>query len=208
MSRLFVLLAVSVLALSTGACATIVEGTSQDIAVTTMPGGATCEFERVGSVIALIDATPGTVHVSKSQDSIVVSCTKEGHLSVTEVVSSSFGGATLGNILLGGVVGVVIDASSGANNNYPDTISLALPPENFESAEARDSFFDALSAEADRRGETVMAAANTSALCRKDPEGKECVDLIAEIETARERERAQIETQRSEVIIEPMGEGT
>ena len=154
MSRLFVLLAVSVLALSTGACATIVEGTSQDIAVTTMPGGATCEFERVGSVIALIDA------------------------------------------------------SSGANNNYPDTISLALPPENFESAEARDSFFDALSAEADRRGETVMAAANTSALCRKDPEGKECVDLIAEIETARERERAQIETQRSEVIIEPMGEGT
>ncbi len=139
MSRLFVLLAVSILALSTGACATIVDGTSQDISVTTVPGGATCEFERVGSVVGLIDATPGTIHVSKSKDSIVVTCTKEGHLSATEVVSSDFGGTTLGNILLGGVVGVVIDASSGANNKYPDTISLALPPEKFESAEASDT---------------------------------------------------------------------
>lgn len=68
----FVLLAVSILALSTGACATIVDGTSQDISVTTVPGGATCEFERVGSVVGLIDATPGTIHVSKSKDSIVV----------------------------------------------------------------------------------------------------------------------------------------
>ena len=207
MSRLFVLFAVSVLAFSTGACATIVEGTSQDIVVTTVPGGATCEFERLGSVVGMVDATPGTIHVSKSKDSIVVSCTKEGHLSATEVISSSFGGATLGNILLGGVVGVVIDASSGANNKYPDTVSLALPPEQFESAEERDSYFDALRDDADRRGEIAMEAANASALCRKGPEGKECVDLIAEIETAREREREQIETQRSEVIIEPMGEG-
>ncbi len=192
----------SILALSTGACATIVDGTSQDISVTTVPGGATCEFERVGSVVGLIDATPGTIHVSKSKDSIVVTCTKEGHLSATEVVSSDFGGTTLGNILLGGVVGVVIDASSGANNKYPDTISLALPPEKFESAEARDTYFDALAEDADRRGKVAMEAANNSALCRKDPDGSECVDLIAEIETAVARERDQIETQRSEVIIE------
>ena len=208
MSRLFVVLAVSVLALTTGACATVVEGTSQDIAVNTVPDGATCEFERVGAVIGLIDATPGTVHVSKSKDSIVVSCTKDGHLSASEVVSSSFGGTTLGNILLGGVVGVVIDASSGANNKYPDSISLALPPETFESAEARDSFFDALRADADRRGEEALAAAGTSALCRKDPDGHECIAVIEEIEAATERERGQIERQRSEVILEPAGEQT
>lgn len=116
-----------------------------------------------------------------------MSCTKEGHLGATEVISSSFGGTTLGNILLGGVVGAVIDASSGANNKYPDTVSLALPPETFDSAEERDTYFDVLRDDADWRGEIAVEAGHASALCRKGPEGKECVDLVADIETAWKR---------------------
>jgi len=202
MGRFLLFFVVKALALSTGACATVVEGTSQEISVSTTPPGASCDFLRNGALIGAVPSTPGIVTVSKEQASITVTCEKEGHLAASEVLSAEFGGTTLGNILLGGVIGVAIDAASGANNKYPDSVSLALPPETFESAEARDAFFDALRDDTERQGEQASEAASASALCRKDPEGTECVGLLEEIDTATQRKLAEIEGQRAAAVVE------
>ena len=63
---------------------------------------------------------PARLTVPRHKDNIVVSCALDGYEQSNEVLASSFTGATLGNILLGGIVGVIIDASSGANNKYPE----------------------------------------------------------------------------------------
>ena len=103
MSRILAVLLVTVFALSTGACATGVEGASQDISVQTIPSGATCNMKRNGLSIGMIESTPGMVHVSKESTPIELTCTKEAHLAATECLQASFGGTTLGNILMGGV---------------------------------------------------------------------------------------------------------
>ena len=46
--------------------------------------------------------------------------------NVTVVTVPSFGPATFGNIIAGGVIGVVVDAASGANYSYPENVRLDL----------------------------------------------------------------------------------
>lgn len=114
--------------MSLGACATIIEGTDQPVGIITTPPGAECTLTRDSKVIAQVSPTPGQVVVEKSKNDILIDCKKEGYQPVRIVAKSSFNGTTFGNLLLGGVVGVVVDASSGANQEYPESITIPLTP--------------------------------------------------------------------------------
>jgi len=119
------------------ACATLVNGSKQTVTITTDPPGATCRLTRGNETLGAIAATPGSVQVSKSKNDINVVCEKNGYQNVAVSRSPSFGGATFGNILAGGVVGVVVDAASGANYSYPAEVHLgmaATPPATLPTA--------------------------------------------------------------------------
>ena len=120
------LMAIVGLGLASSACATIISGTTQDLYVDSEPKGASCKIDRQGAVVGMINPTPGKVNVPRHKDNIVVSCALDGYEQSNEVLASSFSGATFGNLLLGGIVGVVIDASSGANNKYPERIVVVM----------------------------------------------------------------------------------
>ncbi len=134
-------LLVASLGLTASACATVVGGTTQEVFVESDPAGADCRLERQGSNVGIVKPTPGRVNVSRSKDALIVNCSLAGHEESNEVLSSSFTGATLGNILLGGLVGVVVDAASGANNKYPERITVIMTPTNFPNEPARDAHF-------------------------------------------------------------------
>ncbi len=85
--------------------------------------------------------TPGKLTVQRRKDALQITCTRPGFDATTEIVASKIRGATLGNALLGGLIGVAIDASSGANNDYPEQIAIVLTPESFVNADARDAHF-------------------------------------------------------------------
>ncbi len=110
-------------------CAAIFDGTSQDIAVNTNPGGATCRLERQGSSIATIPTTPGTATVRKTKEDILVRCTKDGYQEATFVNHSGVAGATvadiLGGVLTGGVAWAV-DSGTGADNKYDSPVNLTM----------------------------------------------------------------------------------
>src|SRR5437868_2403323 len=103
---------VSALAISLGGCATIVEGTTQNVSVITQPPGASCTISRDGVVLGAVPSTPGSVKIGKSKNDISVSCAKEGFEAATMNYQSSFNGMTFGNIIVGGAIGAVVDASS------------------------------------------------------------------------------------------------
>ncbi len=115
------------------ACATLVEGTSDTVTLSTNPAGAACTIDRNGQRVGAVPTTPGSVRIGKSRHDLNVTCTKEGYQPATTTASSRFTGATFGNVLAGSV-GVVVDAASGANNRYPPDVRLdlaenpALPP--------------------------------------------------------------------------------
>jgi hypothetical protein len=111
-----------------GGCATIIEGTGQSVAVTTSPPGATCTVSREGMTLGQIAITPGSVRIDKSKNDIAISCTKPGFQPATIAQSPRFGGTTFGNIVAGGVIGAVVDASTGANYEYPAQVIVQLAP--------------------------------------------------------------------------------
>lgn len=121
--------AVSV-ALALGGCASIVEGTSQEIAVNTDPTGAKCLLERQGITIAQVNSTPGSVRIDKTKHDITVICSKDGYEDARYHNKSDVAAMTAGNIILGGGVGWIIDSASGADNKYDASVFLTLAPQN------------------------------------------------------------------------------
>ncbi len=109
-------------------CATEVRGTTETVDVKTDPVGATCEFMRGGEVLGSLVSTPGKYELRRHNEPVRVTCSLEGYTPKTKTLNSEFAGATFGNILLGGVIGVVVDAASGANNEYPDEVDMMLVP--------------------------------------------------------------------------------
>lgn len=142
LGHLFRLVAAAILAVLATGCATITSGTSQTIAVTTEPAGADCQFTRDGKLVGRINPTPGVMPVSKASGNIGVSCTKEDYQPTVGSVSSEFQAMTFGNILLGGIIGVAVDAASGAMNKYPEQVTFVLIPASFATDADRDVFFD------------------------------------------------------------------
>ncbi|MFN0316838.1 MAG: hypothetical protein ACKVQA_17610 [Burkholderiales bacterium] len=176
-------------------CATIIKGGKQEIHVATDPSGAQCELKRNGQVLGVVNPTPGSVSVSKGADSIEVACTKDGHLPGTEYISSSFNSVTFGNLIIGGLVGVVVDASSGANYDYATDVYVKLAPKEFQSAEQRDSYFDAW------RSELLQDATRAKAAITKQCKGANCADLEKQAENQVQAVMAEIEVARTETAI-------
>jgi hypothetical protein len=109
-------------------CATIFEGTSQSVTISTDPPGADCTVDRAGSRVGQVNPTPGSIHIDKSKNDLSVLCKHTGYQPATVAQSAKFQATTFGNILFGGLVGVVVDAASGANFEYPKDVKLTLAP--------------------------------------------------------------------------------
>lgn len=108
------------------ACATITKGTTQPITLTT-PGvtGAQCTLisEGIGTKVV---QTPATLVLDKSTHSITVTCKKECYQDGTGIIASTTETMTAGNVLVGGVVGLGVDAVSGAMNKYNADNQIAM----------------------------------------------------------------------------------
>ncbi len=122
--RIAVLLA---LALSVVACATITKGTTQIVAINT-PGapGAACIVSTPAGPQQVM--TPGTLMLAKGSNSLPVRCTKACYQEGVGVLASSVEVMSAGNLIVGGVVGIGVDAVSGAMHKYPDEISVMMIP--------------------------------------------------------------------------------
>ena len=128
-------------ALGLAGCATVTTHGFQTIAVHTEPAGADCTFSRDGTTLARVNPTPGEVLVGKSPGAMSLSCRKDGYVDAIATMQAGLQPMAVGNILIGGIVGLVIDASTGAMALYPDAVTVRLFPHEFASDAARDAFF-------------------------------------------------------------------
>lgn len=128
------LAAIAVLCLGLPACATITTGTSHNLTILTTPPGAACEIRRGGEVVGAVNPTPGSVRISKSGREMQITCNRAGMEQAQLAVAPGFQAATLGNILLGGLVGIVVDGATGAAATYPSSVTLAMAPPGGGSA--------------------------------------------------------------------------
>lgn len=97
-------------------CATILTGDSQKIFVDTEPQGAKVyingEDQRV--------LTPATLDVKRIKQA-VYTFQKQGYKDGTVVQDGSFNFVSLGNIILGGIIGIGVDFATGASWQYKNS---------------------------------------------------------------------------------------
>ncbi len=121
-----VFLAVSAMVLV--ACATITRGTTQVVAVDT-PGapGTSCAIQTQNG--PQVVTTPGSVTLSRGSSSLPIQCTKECYLLGSSIIPSNAESMAAGNVIFGGIIGLGVDAASGAMNKYPDVVTVAMTPD-------------------------------------------------------------------------------
>ena len=106
-------------------CASIVSGTGQDIVVRSDPAGAVVSVDGEERP----ENTPCTVRVDRCSSPHVVQVSKPGFETAERTIDPSMNDWVLGNILLGGAIGAIVDLSTGAFYEYaPEEIDVTLVP--------------------------------------------------------------------------------
>lgn len=111
-------------------CASVTGSTTQNVSVQTretvggdLPG-AVCELSN--SKGKWFVTTPGSVMIHRSNDDMQILCNKAGYETGRTSVISNTKAEMFGNIILGGVIGAVIDHNSGSGYEYPEFIQVLL----------------------------------------------------------------------------------
>ena len=126
--RIDLLAAVAVAGMICSGCASIAKGTTQAVSLDT-PGapGSSCTLTSQGIGSRTVQ-TPASMILDKSQHNISVSCKKECFQDGVGIIPSHTETMAAGNILVGGVVGLAVDAASGAMNKYNDSNQITMIP--------------------------------------------------------------------------------
>jgi hypothetical protein len=115
----------SLVILPLAGCASIVNGTTETVAVTTPPAeGAKCVLKSSEGTYYV--TTPGNALVHKTKNDLNVECDKDGFQHASLKVPAKFGAMTAGNVIAGGIIGIGVDAATGANYSYPTAISVPM----------------------------------------------------------------------------------
>jgi len=116
-------------ALFLSGCATIISGQHQDIAISSSPAQAQVKVERTGNN-AMITAWEGTTPASLSlrrKYSYLLTLTLDGYQPVEMGLENGMNGWVWGNLLFGGIIGLIVDFSNGAAKTLePDEIDVQL----------------------------------------------------------------------------------
>jgi hypothetical protein len=117
-----------VIAILLSGCSTIVKGTQQQVSVAT-PGvqDAMCTLSSPAVGTRTVQ-TPGTIVLPKSKHDVAVSCVKQCYTTGVGVLASETEIMTAGIVVFGGVIGLGIDAASGAMNKYQPGVEVVMSP--------------------------------------------------------------------------------
>jgi len=124
-----VLLAAAIAAPCVG-CASVTRGTTENISISSTPAGATAELSGLDNPTACV--TPCVVVAKRSAD-ITVTVSKEGYepqvIPLTKEIPGSGAAGFAGNVLVGGLIGMGVDAATGAAQDHkPNPVIVTLQP--------------------------------------------------------------------------------
>jgi hypothetical protein len=111
-------------------CASVTRGTTENISIATTPAGATAEISGLEIPVACV--TPCVVQAKRNAD-ITVTINKEGYepqtIPLTKEIPGTGAAGFAGNILAGGLIGMGVDAATGAAQDHkPNPVIVTLQP--------------------------------------------------------------------------------
>lgn len=110
-------------------CASIVGSRYQTVAINTETNDVAvkkAQCELTNNKGAWNVEAPGSVVLHKSTKPLYINCESDGVKSPEVQVDSKFSPLFFGNILFGGIIGLVVDAVDGAGFKYPKVIDIDM----------------------------------------------------------------------------------
>lgn len=124
--RVFPIVALLVLGLMGLNCASIIHGTKQRVSISSTPNQAKVEITTSGGVPVFAGNTPASVPLKRKQE-YKVNISLDGYKTQTVMIDKEFDSWTIGNLLCGGILGIIIDATNGAMYKLePEMIQVEL----------------------------------------------------------------------------------
>ena len=122
MKTLTALLLLAVSALS--GCASVLQDEEATIAFAApgCPEETECTLRNKKGSWSLM--VPGTITIPKSDDTLHVTCRTPDGRRHSAAMESKFGGSFWGNVILGGGIGMIVDANTDAHRHYDTSIVL------------------------------------------------------------------------------------
>jgi hypothetical protein len=168
-----------VLSILTG-CASVTQGTSQSVKIDTLTAsgqkvdGAECRVSNDKSETLALSGQ--SVSVRRSGVNLGIECTQPGYPPASGQAISRVNAGMVGNIILGGMIGVAIDASNGSGFNYPTWMQLVFGEvRSFDrGAQLGDQVLAGV-----RLGTTVEVAASKPAAVSEAPKKDAEVEAVA-----------------------------
>lgn len=110
------------------ACSTVMNGGNQAVTFNTGEvSEANCTITGGSDNAVQLDfVSPAEVKLPRSKKALNVMCSKAGYADATQIVNSKVEASTAGNIITGGIIGVGVDALTGALYKYPDVVQIMM----------------------------------------------------------------------------------
>ena len=124
------LVGIVALAAAVGGCASVTRGTTENISITSTPSGAEATISGLDIPTACV--TPCAIVAKRSAD-ISVTFAKPGFetevVTLTKEVPATGAAGFAGNVLAGGLIGMGVDAATGAAQDHkPNPVIVTLQP--------------------------------------------------------------------------------
>jgi len=124
------LVGIAALSVLLGGCASVTRGTTENISISSTPSGV--EAVVSGMEVPTTCTTPCSVVVKRNAD-ISITFQKDGYepqiVPLSRDIPTSGAAGFAGNLLLGGVVGMGVDAATGAATDHkPNPVIVTMQP--------------------------------------------------------------------------------
>ena len=140
MGSRFLLSTAVVLFLSLGllyGCASIINKTSQEVSISSSPDQADVQVSNKIGVVVFSGKTPANIMLKRKNEYEVV-INLEDYKETKIYIDKEISGAWFGNIICGGIIGLIVDYSNGAAFKLePDTIHVDLVTASVELGESQ-----------------------------------------------------------------------
>jgi hypothetical protein len=114
---------------SLGACATVTRGTQTDFKVSSTPPGASVTTSTGFSCSPTPCAIKKMIRKEAFDATITLSGYKPKTVHIQSLVEGGGAAGAVGNVLVGGIIGIAVDATSGAMDDLvPNPVAVTLDP--------------------------------------------------------------------------------
>lgn len=128
--KIMVLLLVVCFMMIASGCATIIHGKLQNVSIATVPADAIVKASDGETC-----TTPGVLKLDRALSSYTLHIEKEGYKPIDITLRKDVDPWFFGNILIGGLIGIIVDLSTGAAYKFsPDDIVKVLSRKGIDTS--------------------------------------------------------------------------